>query len=73
MTWVTGLRYRLGAWVCARYGHSTRTEVQDFVAADYETVPDDGLDHGRRRIVDIDGGGVEWFCPRCGQGGQSWF
>jgi hypothetical protein len=24
-------------------------------------------------LVDIDGGGVEWHCPRCGQGGRNWF
>lgn len=58
------LRYLVGARICKRFGHSSAVEVEDFVAAERDE---------RGRIVDIDGGGVDWFCPRCGQGGRSWF
>lgn len=64
--------FAVGAFVCRWFGHSTATVVEDFVDADYADVPDDGLYH-RPRVVDVNGGGCDWFCPRCGQGGRSWF
>lgn len=66
-------RYRIGAAFCRYFGHSHDMETHDFVAGEYREVPDDGLDHGPPKLVDIDGGGVEWHCPRCGQGGRNWF
>lgn len=56
------VRYDVGALVCRRVGH--RAEWEEFVAAERDA---------RGRIVDIDGGGVDWHCTRCGVGGRSWF
>lgn len=64
------IRYDVGALICKRFGHKAETE--EFVSAEYAEVPDDGLDH-KPRITDIHGGGVDWFCSRCGTGGRSWF
>ena len=58
------LRYIIGALVCKRFGHSSKTEHEDFVNATRDE---------RGRITDIDGGGVDWFCPRCGTGGRNYF
>ena len=59
-------------WMCKVFGHKDPI-VEEHVIGDYEDVPDDGLDHGPRKLIDINGGRVEWYCPRCGEGGSSWF
>jgi hypothetical protein len=58
------LYYAIGARVCRCFGHSKDTEVSEFVNAERDA---------RGRIVDIDGGGVDWYCPRCGMGGTGRF
>jgi hypothetical protein len=58
----TIVRYKVGAALCARFGHVA--EHHEFIACERD-------EHGR--VTDIDGGGVDWFCPRCGQGGREWF
>lgn len=55
---------------CARFGHEI--EAEDFVSAEYEDLPDDGLDR-KPRMTDISGGGVDWYCTRCHMGGRNWF
>lgn len=60
----TVVRYQVGGWLCRRYGHVADVVCEEFVAGERDE---------RGRLVDIDGGGVDWFCPRCGQGGRSWF
>lgn len=47
---------------CKHFGH--RCEVEDFVSADRD-------EYGR--IIDINGGGCEWYCLRCGAGGRHWW
>jgi hypothetical protein len=59
-----------GAEMCRLFG--CKVEVEDFVNATYKEWPDDGLDHPPV-IEDIDGGGVDWHCTRCGRGGRSYF
>lgn len=61
--WTIG-RYTVGAWLCSKFGHSSKVTVEDFVSADRD---EDG------KIIDIHGGGADWFCPRCGMGGRAWF
>lgn len=67
------VRYKVGAAICARFGHSSATDVEDGIIGDYEEHPDDGLERSTRRLLDIDGGRVSWYCPRCGQGGTNYF
>lgn len=63
-SFVMHLRFAIGGVICRRFGHSHNTDVEEFVSAERDE---------RGRITDIDGGGVDWFCPRCGQGGRSWW
>lgn len=58
----TMLRDAYARAYCARFGHEV--EVEDFVSADRDD---------RGRITDIHGGGVDWYCTRCGMGGRNWF
>lgn len=57
--------------LCRVLGH--KMEVEDGVCGDYQALPDDGLDHGTPKLVDIDCGVVSWYCTRCGQGGRAYF
>lgn len=61
----------IGRWICERIGHDA--QVEDGVVGEYEEQPDDGLDHGPRKLIDINCGYVSWYCPRCGCGGDSYF
>lgn len=59
------VRYNVyGKTMCKHFGHVSNIDVHEFVAAERD-------DQGR--ITDIDGGGVDWYCPRCGDGGRSWW
>lgn len=69
---IHALEVLLGRLTCRIFGHKDPI-VEESICGDYEDVPDDGLDHGPRKLVDINGGRVEWYCPRCGEGGSSWF
>lgn len=51
-----------GRLVCRFRGHGD-VEVEEFVNAERDALG---------RITDIDGGGVDWYCKRCGQGGRSY-
>jgi len=60
----TIVRYRIGGWLCDRFGHSAAMDVDEFISGERNALG---------RYVDIDGGGVDWHCPRCGRGGRNWF
>jgi hypothetical protein len=59
------MRYAIGAQVCKRRGHSKHILLEEHV---HGTRSADG-----KRWDDIDGASIEWFCPRCGQSGSSWW
>ena len=54
---------RWAATVCDWRGHRF-DEVEEFVACERD-------EHGR--ITDIDGGGVDCYCTRCGYSVRNWF
>lgn len=55
---------RLQALRCRYFGHPDPVVEDGIAGAEYDT---------QGRLIDCDGGYVSWYCPRCGEGGHSYF